>query len=198
MDIKPDRERKTRVLVDLDGVIRDFIGSLSRVYHNIYPDHKILPVNSRKLEDFFPAGEKIYDFMEPGNVEEIMQDAGAYPDAVEALHRWKDEFEIVIVTAQPDLIKASTYIWIGKHDLPTREVHITYAKSEIRGVALLDDFTDNLEEFARTDRLAICLDQPWNQHWGGSRVKSVDEFFRKVQAYLYQNNISNNNQQNLT
>jgi 5'(3')-deoxyribonucleotidase len=185
LDQKPLAEKKTRILIDLDGVIRDFVGSLIRVYNRLHPEHQVKPVNSRQLEDFFPIGPGIYRFMEPGLIEEIMQEAKPYPGAVEALNCWKNEYEIVVVTAQPDIIKASTYIWIGKYNLPTNEVHMTYEKSKVAGVALLDDFTDNLQEFADDGRLAVCLDQPWNQQWQGKRVKTVDEFFRLIQKYQF-------------
>ncbi len=197
LDKKPDIIIKPRVLIDLDGVIRDFIGSLIKVYNRVHPNHDVLPVNSRKLEDFFPIGHKVYDFMEPGYIEEIMEEARAYPGALEALNRWKNDFDLVVVTAQPDISKASTYIWIGKNNIPANEVHITFEKSKIDGIALLDDFSDNLEEFAETGRLAVCLDQPWNQHWKGARVKSVDEFFRMVLSRLYQNEVKRNSQNNL-
>lgn len=185
LDIKPPREKKPRVLIDLDGVVRDFVGSLIRVYKKVYPEHDILPVQSRELEKYFPIGEKVYQFMAPGYIEDIMEGAEPYPGAVEALNRWENDFEIVVVTAQPAITRASTYLWIGKHRIPTNEVHISYYKYEIDGIALLDDFVDNLEEFAATGRLAVCLDQPWNQHWKGPRVKSVDEFFRLVLEHLY-------------
>lgn len=184
LDIKPPRQNKTRVLVDLDGVVRDFVGSLIRVYKKVYPDHHIKPVSSRELEKYFPAGAGVYKFMEPGYIEDIVEGAEAYPGAVEALQTWESEFEIVIVTAQPPFVRASTFTWIGRHRIPTNEVHINYYKYEIDGVALLDDFVDNLEEFAGTGRLAVCLDQPWNRHWKGPRVKSVGEFFELVQDYL--------------
>jgi hypothetical protein len=195
-DQKPEFSKKSRVLIDLDGVVRDFVGSLIRVYNRVHPEHQVQPVNSRQLEDFFPIGPAIYRFMEPGFAEEIIQDARPYPGALEALNHWKNEYEIVVVTSQPDVIKASTYIWIGKHDLPTNEVHITYQKSKVAGLALLDDFTDNLQEFADSGRLAVCLDQPWNQQWQGLRVKSVDEFFQVIQRYQFsqEKNVDKNQQ----
>lgn len=179
-DIKPVKNDKPRVLIDLDGVVRDFIGSLITVYKRTYPSHTILPVNSRRLEDFFPIKSEIYRFMESGYIEEIIENAPPYPGAIQAMQRWQNEFEIIVVSAQPELSKYSTYIWVGKHQIPTNEVHITYNKSEIDGIALLDDFVDNLVEFAATNRLAVCLDQPWNQKWKGERVKLVEDFFKIV------------------
>jgi uncharacterized HAD superfamily protein len=198
LDTKPAAEKKTRVLVDLDGVVRDFIGSLVQVYHRVYPDHKVLPVISRKLEDFFPIGVEIYNFLEKGYIEEIMEMATAYDGALEALEKWKDEFEIVIVSAQPDKIISSTYVWIGKNKLPTNEVHISFEKHKIDGFALLDDFTDNLQEFASTGRLAVCLNQAWNKDWTGPRVKNVDQFFRRVQSELYKSGAKNIDEQYFT
>lgn len=179
-DKKPKRITRPRVLIDLDGVVRDFVGSLIRAYKKVYPEHEVKPVNSRRLEDFFPIGTGIYDFIKDGRIDEIMADADAYPGAVEALHRWKEDFEIVVVTAQLPISRAATYMWIGKNDIPANEVHISFHKSELPGFALLDDFIDNLEEFRATGRLAVCLDQPWNKDWDGPRVKNVDEFFRLV------------------
>ncbi|MEJ2050598.1 MAG: hypothetical protein P8Y60_12325 [Calditrichota bacterium] len=143
-DEKPVRLEKTRVLIDLDGVVRDFVGSLTRVYKFHFPEHEVLPVISRRLEDFFPIGDQIYK-------------------------------------SQPDFSRASTYLWIGKHNIPTNEIHVTHYKSEINGYALLDDFIDNLDEFHATGRLAVCFDQPWNRDWKGPRVKTVDQFFNFVQ-----------------
>jgi hypothetical protein len=176
-DIKPSRNNRPRVLIDLDGVVRDFVGSLIKVYKRNHPDHEVLNVNSRKLEDFFPIGPGVYQFMEPGYIEEIIEEALPYRGAIEALYEWENEFQIVIVTAQPDYCKASTFTWIGKNKIPTNEVHISYYKSNIEGIALLDDFVDNLEEFAETGRMAVCLDQPWNQQWKGPRVKTINDFF---------------------
>ncbi len=187
LDIKPSIAKKPRVLIDLDGVVRDFIGSLVRAYKRQYPNHEILPINSRRLEDFFPIGPDIYKFTEPGAIEKIIEDAPAYPGALEALSEWNEEFDIVIVSAQPEMSKSSTFVWVGKSGIPTNEVHITYDKSAIDGIALLDDYVDNLQEFEQTNRLAVCLDQPWNQEWNGPRVKSVSEFFQFIYSIIHEN-----------
>ncbi len=111
--------------------------------------------------------------------------APPYPGAIEALRKWEDKSEIVIVTAQPPEFRYPTFAWIGNHAIPTNEVKIIYEKHTVDGIALLDDFPDNLELFAKTNRLAVCLDQPWNQHdWEGPRVKTVDEFFQLVQKRI--------------
>jgi 5'(3')-deoxyribonucleotidase len=183
-DVKPEPQDLPRVLIDLDGVIRDFVGSLVKVYKNKYPKHDIKPITSRRLEDFFPIGEGIYHFIENGNIQEIMEDAEAYPGTIEILHKWKTKFEIVVATAQPEFSRNSTILWIGKNNIPTNEIHISYNKSSLNGMALLDDFSDNLADFAATGRIAVCLDQAWNLDWKGPRVKTVNEFFIYLQSKI--------------
>nr|NIW46198.1 hypothetical protein [Gammaproteobacteria bacterium]NIX57255.1 hypothetical protein [candidate division Zixibacteria bacterium] len=116
---------------------------------------------------------------------EILEEALAYPGAIEALRRWENEFDMVIATTQPPAGRAPTFTWIARHDLPVDEVHITAHKYRIPGIALLDDFEDNLNHFQATGRLAVCLDQPWNLQWEGPRVGSPDEFFAYVWDYIH-------------
>ena len=175
---------RPRVLIDVDGVLRDFIGSLTGIYLREYPDHQVATVDSRRLEDFYPIGEAIYPFMNEQFAEEILVDAPAFPGAVEALHRWEDRYEIVIVTAQPPEGRFPTLSWLGKNRVPSNEIHMMHEKHRIAGAVLLDDFVDNLEQFQSTGRLAVCYDQPWNGHWQGPRVASVDAFFGFIAEYF--------------
>jgi uncharacterized HAD superfamily protein len=173
------RAKKARILVDLDGVIRDFITGLRNVYLRQYPDHTVEEIISRDLPKFFPIGEEINDFLD-SEFTEILLKAPSYLGAIESLQKWENTFEIVIVTAQLPQFRHATFSWIGSHSVPTDEVRITFDKHTVDGYALLDDFPENLELFAGTDRLAVCLDQPWNKEWHGPRVKTVEEFFQLV------------------
>jgi len=166
--MRNDRD-KIRVLLDLDGVIRNFVEGLIQVYRREYPEHTIDFVGSRNLEDFFPIGMDIYPFID-AHRDEILIHAPEYDGAIEAMHKWNDRFESVIVTAQPRDWKYPTFIWLGQHRVPTNEVHICFQ----------EDFVDNLEAFRATGRLAVCIDRPWNQSWNGPRVKTVDEFYDLV------------------
>jgi 5'(3')-deoxyribonucleotidase len=175
---------KQRVLIDLDGVIRDFIKGLKIVYGREYPDHVVKEVLSRDLHEFFPIGKNIYDFLKQKFGVEILLESPPYPGAIEALRKWEEAFEVVIVTAQPPDWRYATYSWIGNYSLPINEIKVISEKHTVSGYALLDDFTENLELFADTGRMAVCMDQPWNQDWKGYRVKTVEEFFQLIEKEM--------------
>jgi len=177
-------EEKSRVIIDVDGVLRDFITSLMMVYLREYPEHDVSLITSRKLHENFPIGEKVYEFMDETFAWEILTEAPPFPGAIEALQKWHQKFNIVIATNQPPLGKAPTLVWLGTHHVPSDEIHITADKHLLPGVAILDDFVDNLDKFASTGRLAVCMDRPWNKHWKGPRVETVDDFFCLVSEYL--------------
>lgn len=184
---------KPVVLMDLDGVLRDWIQGLINVYRRAYPDHDIREITSRRLEEFFPIQEKIYDFIDQQYLEEILEEAPAYPGAVEAVQKWEGTFETVIVTAQPPSWRFATFVWIGKHRVATNQIVVTRQKHLCAGLALLDDFVENLRAFRDTGRLAVCLDQPWNRHWDGPRVKTVDEYYQLVLDFVRKNERSAKN-----
>ncbi len=178
------KSEKYRVLIDVDGVLRDFVAGLKMIYQREYPEHEVGFVDSRKLEDFFPIGEAIYPFMNDQFAEDILVNAPAIPEAIDSLHKWEDQFEIVIATAQPPEGRYPTFRWLGEHRVPASEIHISHHKSRLDGIALLDDALENLIPFEKSGRIAVCLDQPWNKSWNGPRVKSVEEFFIYLQVRL--------------
>ena len=182
-----DAERKKeRVIIDVDGVLRDYVAPLNIVYRREYPTHDILPVTDWALEHFYPLGKGIYEFIDTRFADEILENAPAYPGAITALRDWEDRFEIVIATSQPPEHRYPTLAWLGKHRVPASEVHITYEKQRVPGFALLDDYPVNLHKFEATGRLAVCMDRPWNQDYTGPRVKSVGEFFAYLTVYLHE------------
>ncbi len=177
--------KRERIIIDVDGVLRDYIASLNAVYAREYPGHEILPVTDWELARFYPLGEEIYRFADEQFAREILENAPAYPGAIPELHQMEKEFEIVIATTQPPQHRYPTLVWLGKNHVPSNEIHITAEKQRIAGFVLLDDYPVNLRKFEATGRLAVCMDRPWNQDWTGPRVKSVGEFHAFLNVYLH-------------
>ena len=172
-----------KVLIDIDGVLRNYMGYVYRLYRREYPDHEIKPVQSWSMAEYFPIGEDIYDFIFNIHAEEITANAEPFEGAIESIRKHINEFDIAIVSAQNEKGIFGTLEWLAKHKVPVREYHFCFEKEKIPGDALLDDAPHNLEAFAATNRLAVARKQPWNQVWQGPKVDSVEDFFEYVKSY---------------
>jgi 5'(3')-deoxyribonucleotidase len=175
---------KKRVLIDLDGVIRDFIGGVSTVYSQYYPDHEVKPVKSRELHEFYPIGYDIYNFIFEHH-REWSEASGILPGAREAIQQYRDRYEIIIATSQEEWGIEDVYDWLDKHEVYYDDVVISFEKHLLDGIALLDDYEQNVEQFQKTGRLGVCFSQQWNQHWNnGFKVSSIEEFFELVKTKI--------------
>lgn len=170
---------KKRALLDLDGVIRDYTGAVTKVYLQYYPDHTVKKILSRNLEEYFPVRENIYSFIFD-HFPEITEEMQLYPGIQEVLQKEREQFEIVIVTSQEEWGVEATLSWIERKGLPVDDVIFTFNKESVSGYALLDDWEWNVEMFLQTGRRAYLLEQPWNQSWHGPKVKSVQQFFDRI------------------
>jgi 5'(3')-deoxyribonucleotidase len=172
-----------KVLIDIDGVLRNYMGYVYELYKREYPEHTVKSVESWSMAEYFPIGEEIYEFIFELHAEEITAKAEPFEGAIESLRGHLNEFDIAIVSAQNEKGIYGTLEWLAKHKVPVREYHFCFEKENIDGDALLDDAPHNLEAFAGTGRLAVARKQPWNRGWEGPKVNSVEEFFKYVKDY---------------
>jgi len=169
-----------KVLIDVDGVIRDYMGYVYQLYSKHFPDHKIESVKTWSMAEYFPIGEDIYDFVFNRHAEEITANAEPFLGAIESIRAHMDEFDIAIVSAQNEKGTHGTLAWMAKHKVPVREYHFTFEKDKIPGDILLDDAPHNLDAFLATGRPAVAIKQPWNDGWKGDKVDNVAGFFDYV------------------
>ncbi len=170
--------------IDIDGILRNFVSSVERVYKEHYPEHKVLDRSDYDLKTWFPIGGKIYDFVFKDNVKEIYLYAKSYPHAVRFMEYLGDlGYKVTIVTSQPneDCIYY-TKKWLEKNEVYYDKLIFESQKAEVKEIdVLLDDSTKNLNEFAETDRLAVCMNRSWNKDYEGPRVKTYKQFIEMIE-----------------
>ena len=181
--------------VDLDGVVRDFLGALKKKYKKVYPDHKIKEVNFWGLHEFFPIGRAIYDFIWEWYPEACLRDAEPLPGAKDFITALANHcYEICIVTAQPTWqAKKATFEWLVRNDILNMVHHVAIiepnmglemGKSHIKVDILLEDAPHHLEAANMAGIITVCYDQPWNQDAVSDyRVKHYDEFLDILAKY---------------
>jgi 5'-nucleotidase len=171
-----------KILLDIDGVLRDYMGYVYQLYAKHYPTHKVTPVSKWNMEEFFPLGKDIYRFVFEEHVEEITANALPIPGELEVLQKYIDRYEFALVSAQNEKGVYGTLEWLSRHRVLVREFHFTFAKETIAGDVLLDDAPHNLEAFAASGRMAVARAQPWNDDWQGHKAQTLEDFFELIET----------------
>lgn len=166
-----------RVAIDIDGVLRNFTGSVGKVYAREFPDHKVEPITEWGIHKFFPIGEAIYDFVFKAHAEEIFTKAEAYRGAATFMRTLKArKHEVWIVTSQPAGQEGYTIQWLRDNGIVYDSIAFTNSKPVVDCDIFLDDGTHNLTAIRDAGKFAVALDRPWNSGYTGLRVKTYREF----------------------
>lgn len=160
------------LLVDIDGVCRNLVPALVRIYQETFQERPVLPIRIWTMRDSFPRLENPVEFFfkNKENARYVFRESPMIENCMETLYRIDQDFEIKFATAQYDGNEDHTLYWLKKHGLEKYPVEFVWEKFKLDGSALLDDSTKNLQEFEMTGRPAICFAQSWNLDWKGLRV----------------------------
>ena len=188
---------KSRIGIDIDGVLRDFSSDLYRVIKEHYPGYikpgseKVYSVEEiRKemtdwdLENSFNAPkEEIQRIYREEHAKTILGNGTPFVDNVNYLREQikKDEHTFVAVTSQHPTCCHHTLSWLGKHELGFSSVVFKKGrrKWEVEIDYLVDDSPNNYNAWVygrQQEEGFILMDQPWNEKIKAtSRVNNIKE-----------------------
>lgn len=133
------------LILDTDGVIRNFNGKLQEVYKAYHPEYEIVPITNYKLEYFYPKKE-IYNFIYKEHVKEIFEDALPFEGAIEFVKFLKKNYYLILCSSQPNREAIlSTVNWYNKHKIPFDDILFTENKSKYKATFLIDDSPTQIE-----------------------------------------------------
>lgn len=180
-----------RILIDCDGVLRNFVGSVKRVIIRELPEYKDelhrLPGNwdFRSWLTFWTE-EESEDFIFGKHYYDIFAHAEPFPEATEdwpTLKEWasKNNNELVLVSAQRDQTVIPTTFWLADNSFDFKEIHYTKEKWKVGGDVLIDDSPAKLNQFKKksvSSGDAICFKRNWNTElhntfWSINRLNDI-------------------------
>ena len=177
-----------RLGIDLDGVVADFNRGWMRRYNDDFGTSletgQVVTWDAMVDLTHFGNTDEFWTWANANGRNGLFRDLPLYPGAVEALEQLAVRHELVIITSKPPGHEAHTYEWIGRHRIPTREVHITFEKWRVECDVYLDDGPHNLEALVleRPDRTVCRFVRPWNAPVPGTiDVRDWDEFVTLVE-----------------
>lgn len=181
--------RQLRLGIDLDGVVADFNGGWTKLHNaefgsTVTPDHVTMWDGLHHLGGFDDM-DAFWDWAR-GNEHRpsIFRHLELLPDALETLHALAEEgHQIVIVSTKPDWAIHETMHWLADHQIPTREVHLTFSKHLVDCDVYLDDAPGVLPDLVEhhPDALVCRYVRPWNDPIDGTTaVNNWAEFHALV------------------
>lgn len=167
------------LVIDVDGVIRDFVASVFRMFNARFPDlaHKVGEQTAYPLASsygqLFPL---IHKFIFQDHAEDVFGKAMPYVGAIRAVNILSEKHNVLLATSQVRGQEKYTLDWLQRWGVKYEAILFNRHKWLLRGDLYLDDCTENLEDIKGRGNVAVCMDRPWNQDWTGLRVHTITEF----------------------
>lgn len=184
-----------RIAIDIDGVLRDFVGSVHKqlIKHQlVVPETPQPKITAWDMHQFYPEipKEKIYQFIfNSGYTWSIFADAEPYPGAKQFVEDLEAAGHVVgLVTSQNKNGWRGTVSWMHYTGVSASNIHCIRfdrgekSKSNLGYEVLLDDKPENVQDFIDNGGKAFLFDQPWNQESALPRVHSYQEFIEKIKG----------------
>ena len=171
---------KTRIGIDVDGVLRDFCHGLIRAVKAYHPEYikkdkeipeQYLHIRDWHLENNFNCTkEDLQQIYWYEHAKWIMGNGRAFKENVRTLKYWMKHInkEWVCVTSQKEHARHYTLSWLGKHELNFDKVVFAKGKDkwQVDVDYLIDDSPTNYrywKDGRQDEDTFILLDRPYNQ-----------------------------------
>jgi len=174
-----------RIGIDVDGVLRDFVGYTIEIYKKEFPSHRVVDYENWvwDLKFNFPDHHNINKWVFNDRIEEIMRNAPAFPNAIDSLNDLVRNtlHDYVIVSSQRKGKEYLTMEWLGKHEVEVPELYFTQEKIKANCEVLVEDKTENLQAYYQSGKIIVPVARPWNRSW--TKTKRYEGFV-KAAEYL--------------
>ena len=181
---------KTRIGIDVDGVLRNFSLDLHRVIKEYYPEYITDEVDTPKemtdwdLENSFNAPkEEIQRIYREEHAKTILSNGTLIVENVDYLMEQikKDKHTFIAVTSQHPICCHHTLSWLGKQELGFSSVVFKKGrrKWQVEVDYLIDDSPNNHQAWVYGRQMEdgfILMNQPWNEKVKSNyRVNNIKE-----------------------
>jgi len=159
-----------RVIVDVDGVIADFVGSFLRCYQDYggeVPEGWVSRHWTAINTDLPNPEIALRVWGHPS----LFRDMEAYPGAIEALKEMNDRYDVRIATMLPqpwDVHIPARIAWLGENVpfLLHKQLYFCHDKNILDGDWMIEDNVDNLKAWlnANDARKGALVNRSWNEN----------------------------------
>ncbi len=190
------------VYMDVDGVVRDLVGAIDRLYRERFPGHNPVLSTSYDLDTRYPLwGQATYDIVFREQMVRLFNyDAAPIDGAVDAVKHIvaQEEIEVKFLSKQAGGAIAATNEWLDRYGFDAGierlfvPSEITKAEflmglDEIRSAVMIDDSGTEVEavaEYLAGEVTPILVAQVWNtvfrETWDGYVIDQLDKSIEDI------------------
>jgi 5'(3')-deoxyribonucleotidase len=171
---------KQTLVLDVDGVMRNAIAAVLKVYNTEYCPPVPVKYGDIKQYDLSIAMPLVKSWSEffKNHGEIIFRQAEACePHTGELVASVREKYFLHVASNQIGMKnKIFTLEWLEEQRVSYDHISFPgFGKSIMRGDKIIEDCIDNLAGFAHP----TCYTQPWNTEWKGDRISSLAEFLER-------------------
>tara|TARA_Y100001938_G_scaffold127516_1_gene180454 strand:- start:819 stop:1418 length:600 start_codon:yes stop_codon:yes gene_type:complete len=196
----------SRIGIDVDGVLRDFCGSLVDVIKEKYPHYlkdEFKPEVEPSLDggmitewylanNFNCSKKELQDIYWKNHPDKIMANGAPMYGAVKKMYdlfEWAEENDhtLVCITSQKSFARHHTLYWLGKYGMDFDTVYFRRGREKWKVDVdyLVDDSPNNFDAWKKGRGMEegfILMDAPYNQHIDSKyRIYALDEVVKIIE-----------------
>ena len=181
----------TDVAIDVDGVLFDFAGVVTKHFSDYFGTELPAPKNWEFFEDWGLSAEAFYTLLDHLTVErEIFNEGSPIPKTMVGWQAMREQgLRLHVITHRSWSAHAQTIQWLERYQLIPDSLHFTGDKAPVLASLALDEFAsidDHYDQYAHYkayDTKAFLFTQPWNAGHPGRRVSNLVEFADAIKLY---------------
>jgi len=106
---------RPKLLIDIDGVCRNFVPSLARIYRETFGEKPKMPIMAYDMKSSFPRLVDPVDFFfkQEKHAKYIFMESPMIDGCLDSIRRIANDFDIKFVTAQFDGNEEYTLYWLN-------------------------------------------------------------------------------------
>lgn len=158
---------KLRIGIDIDGVLRDNVGIMVKLYNIFFQEHlRYEDVKQYNVEETFPRisqelQKKASHWFFQEHSKEIFENAPAYPHVTEDIKALQEYVDVYIVTYQKSYKnKMQALKWLEEHDINPKGIIFLKNKELFDCDVLIDDNDWNFNNSHAS--VGVLIDAPYN------------------------------------
>jgi hypothetical protein len=182
--------------IDVDGVLRDFITSLYKVFLSEYPQYDngtLKPENHTEydLAKIFPIGNKIHIFYQKKFAKDIFYDmARPYEGVIEVMNNLYKAGNIINILTANTVENGYVAEWLEYYEIPYNTIYHFKElkdKASVECDVYIDDNVEvvrNLLRVCPPTKLIFLQERPWNNVIIEKDIKRIKDL-KEFQNYLF-------------